>query len=63
MENKTIQEQIKESFEKKLYENILFNASEIEKICELLYQKMPADKAADLIYKIIGGDLVENTST
>lgn len=63
MENKTIQEQIKDTFEKKISESSLFTESEIATICELLYQKTSVDKVVNSLYGIIGGEGNENSST
>ncbi len=63
MEEKTIQEQIKTAFEGKLSQSPIVSEAETKQICAQLYQKMSTDKAVDLMYKIIGGDLGENTTT
>lgn len=63
MENKSIQEQIKDTFAKKLSESTILGDSETAQICELLYQKTTVDKTVESMFKIIGGDLDENTPT
>ena len=63
MENGTIQEQIKDTFEKKLSDSSLFAEAEIKSICEVLYQKVSADKAVDSLYRLLGGDSNEDSST
>lgn len=61
MENRTIQEQIKDTFEKKLSESSLFAESEIKSICEQLYQKVTTDKAVDSLYSLLGGKCDEDS--
>ena len=56
MENKTVQEQIKDIFERKLSDSSLFSESEIKLICEQLYQKVSTDKAVDTLYRLLGGE-------
>lgn len=63
VKNETIQEQIKITFEKKLSESSLFDEAEIKSICELLYQKVTVDKAVDSLYRLLGGEGSEDSST
>lgn len=63
MGNESIQEQIKKKFEEKLSKSAILSSSETAQICELIYQKAAVDKTAESMFKIIGGDLDENTPT
>ena len=63
MDNESIQEQIKSTFAEKLSKSTILSKSETAQICGLLYQKTTVDKTVESMFKIIGGDLNENTPT